>query len=319
MKGMYETKTDWFIMVNPQAGSGKTMHVWAKAEKLLHEKGVPFTYVFTEHKCHARELAYKAAGDGYRRLLAVGGDGSVHEMFAGVLDWCSDAGAPTEDFTLGVIPIGSGNDWLRSLGVPDDLDKVTDLVASGTGLLQDVVKVTPTGKIHCYMANIGGVGFDSHVCEKVNIRKEKGRRSGLMYVKALIPTILELKKINVAVSGDGELWYEGPCYSVSFGNGRYSGGGLLQTGAAVIDDGLIDVFIVPAAPLVKVLPELPRIFKGTTMDSKRFIYRRAREVKVVPLDEASADIIEVEGELEGHLPVTLTATGQRIRVLSTLS
>lgn len=283
---MNETRTEWFIIVNPRAGSGKTLSGWAEAERRLLERGVPFTSFFTRYKSHARELALQAARDGYRRLLAAGGDGTVHEMFCGILDFCLQSGIPAEEFVLGNIPIGSGNDWLRSLDVPRDIERVVGLVAEGTTRMQDLVSVTNSeGKV-CCMANIGGTGFDSQVCERVNARKERGHRSKWIYLSSLIVTILKLKRLNVEVSGDGEVLYSGACYSVAFGNGRYSGGGMLQTAAAVMDDGLVDVLVVPVIPLLRIVREIHRLFDGTTPESSCLIYRQCRSLTVKPLGKA---------------------------------
>ena len=365
---MNETRTEWFIIVNPRAGSGKTLSGWTEAERRLLERGVPFTSVFTRYKSHARELALQAARDGYRRLLAAGGDGSVHEMFSGILDFCSESGIPAEDFILGNIPIGSGNDWLRSLDVPRDIERVVSLVAEGTTRMQDLVSVTNSeGKV-CCMANIGGTGFDSQVCERVNARKERGHRSKWIYLSSLIVTILKLKRLNVEVSGDGEVIYSGACYSVAFGNGRYSGGGMLQTAGAVMDDGLMDVLVVPVIPLLRIVREIHRLFDGTTPQSSSLVYRQCRTVTVKPLPAASSHHrpaaapsasasssaaaapsafaaassaaasalspsasaasatpvaaalsipFEIDGEIEGTLPVTIAPTGSRIRVVGT--
>ena len=312
---MCETKTGWFIIVNPRAGSGKTLSGWTLAEKLLRERGVVFTSAFTHYKSHARELALQAARDGYRRFLAAGGDGSVHEMFAGVLDFCSESGVPASEFRLGNIPIGSGNDWLKSVGVPHDIAKVVDLVAGDVCSHQDVVSVRKADGA-CCMANIGGTGFDSHVCERVNARKERGHRSRWIYVGSLITTILKLKRLNVEVSGDGELIYNGPCFSVAFGNGRFSGGGMRQTASAVMDDGLVDVMIVPVVSIFRIMREAHRLFDGTVPQSPVLVYRQYREVTVAPLDPRSADVIEVDGEIEGRLPVTISATGQLIGIVA---
>ena len=174
---MCETKTEWFIIVNPRAGSGKTISGWTVAEWLLRELGVPFTCAFTHYKSHARELACQAARDGYRRFVAAGGDGSVHEMFSGVLDFCTETGTPADGFLMGNIPIGSGNDWIKSLGVPHDIERVVRLIAEGSSRMQDVISVHASDGRTCCMSNVGGTGFDSHVCERVNARKERGHRS----------------------------------------------------------------------------------------------------------------------------------------------
>ena len=313
---MYETKTGWFIIVNPRAGSGKTLSGWTVAEKLLRERGVQFITEFTHYKSHARELALQAARDGYRMLLAAGGDGSVHEMFSGVMDFCSESGVPAGEFILGNIPIGSGNDWLKSLGVPHDIAKVVGLVADGVSRMQDVVSVRTSDGRTCCMANVGGAGFDSHVCERVNARKERGHRSRWIYVGALVMTILKLRRIKVEVSGDGQVLYSGPCYSLAFGNGRFSGGGMRQTADAVMDDGLVDVLVVPAMSLLRIIRDVHRIFDGTTPQSSSLVYRQCRQVTVAPLNARSSDLFEVDGEIEGRLPVEVAVTGQQIGVVA---
>ncbi len=312
---MTDTRTEWYIIINPHAGSGKTMEQWAIAEKQLAELGIPYAAAYTGYKAHAKQLAAQAAEDGYRKILAVGGDGSVHEVFTGVLSWCEETGTASEEFYFGVIPIGSGNDWIKSLNVPHDTLKVVSLIEKGSFRRQDVVRVKSAGDKVCYMANIGGVGFDSHVCERVNAKKERGHRSKRIYVNALIYTILHLQRFQASVMGDGEEYYSGNCYSIAFGNGRYSGGGMLQTAASEIDDGLLDVMIVPVLPLHKIVREVRRIFDGTIQESGSVIYRKCSCLKVVPLNARSADIIEMDGEVEGRLPLEITLPGQQVNVL----
>lgn len=312
---MADTKTEWYIIINPHAGSGKTMEQWAIAEKKLAELDIPYEAAYTGYKAHAKQLAAKAAASGYRKILAVGGDGSVHEMFTGILGWCEETGTAPEEFYLGVIPIGSGNDWIKSLNVPHDTLAVVDLIQKESFKRQDVVKVKTAGDRVCYMANIGGVGFDSHVCERVNAKKERGRRSRRIYVNSLIYTILHLKRFVAEISGDGEVYYSGPCFSIAFGNGKYSGGGMLQTAASEIDDGLLDVMIVPVTSIFRILKEVHRIFDGSIQESSLMIYRKCSCLRVAPLNAKSADLVEMDGEIEGRLPLEITMTGKQVNVL----
>lgn len=313
---MCKTKSEWFIIVNPHAGSGKTMQEWALAEKKLCDLDIPYVAAFTGYKAHAKELSYKAASDGYRRVVAVGGDGSVHEIFTGVLQYCKESGTPTEEFYLAVIPIGSGNDWIKSLNVPHDTLKVVDLIQNGSFIQQDIVEVHSDENVFCCMANVGGTGFDSHVCVNVNAKKERGRRNKRIYVNALIQTLFTLKRIQVEIIGDGEVFYSGPLYSLSLGNGKYSGGGMLQTGVSELDDGLLDVLIVPVVSIFTIIKEIHRIFDGTTHNSQSLIYRRCRHLKVVPLNQKSEDHVEIDGEIEGRLPLEVLVPGNRINVLA---
>ena len=185
---MSDVKTDFYFIVNPRAGSGKTMFKWIPAEKRLEAQGISFVTAMTDHKRHATQLAMEAAAQGYRRIVAVGGDGSLHEVFNGICRWCEKEKVPTEEFYLAVIPIGSGNDWIKSLGVENDADEALDAVLSGRSRKMDVTRVL-CGNKTLYMANVGGVGFDSRVCLRVNSQKESGRRGSRIYINALIHTI----------------------------------------------------------------------------------------------------------------------------------
>jgi len=312
---MCDTKTDWYFIVNPRAGSGKTMSQWVPAEKKLQSLGVPFVTAMTDHKSHATQLARVAAASGYRKIAAVGGDGSLHEVLEGIALWCDETATPTEDFTIGVMPIGSGNDWLKSLGVPHEIDKVTELIHSGSTGWMDVVKVQSSGGKVNYMANVGGTGFDSHVCSRVNLQKERGKRSNLIYLDGLRYTIFHLSPINLQVIADGAVVFEGSCYSIALGNGPYSGGGMRQVPLAVIDDGLLDYMVVPKAPLSTLVKEIPRLFGGTVHESHLVVTGQCSSLQIVPLDAESADIFELDGEVLGNLPLSINMEPRKIKVV----
>ena len=312
---MSETKTAWYFIVNPRAGSGKTMSEWVPAERLLGQKGVPFVTAMTDHQNHAVALAREAAAAGYRRIAAVGGDGSLHEVLEGICSWCMETGTPPEEFCLAVVPIGSGNDWIKSCRVPDDMEAVVDLIATESFGWMDIVRGACADGYVAWMANCGGIGFDSHVCERVNRQKERGMRGRLIYLDALRYTIFHLKPISILVRADGREVFSGDAYSLAAGNGPYSGGGMRQVPLASNDDGLLDYMIVPQASLGNLMRELPRLFSGTVHESELVLSGRCRSLQIAPLDETSADIIELDGEIVGRLPLQLELTGSRIRVL----
>lgn len=312
---MAETKTEWYFIVNPRAGSGKTMYQWVPAEERLNKLGIPFITAYTDHKRHATALAYDAASEGYRRIVAVGGDGSVHEVFNGIMKWCDENGTDPMEFSLGVAPIGSGNDWIKSLGVPHDMDEVISLIARGKTAPIDVVCVRNNGGRRCYMANIGGAGFDSHVCKRVNLQKESGARGKKIYLKALWTTMFSLKSINIKVVADGNAIFEGAAYSFALGNGPYSGSGMRQVPLAVMDDGILDVMIVPRLPLSTLIKQIPRLFNGKLNESPDVVMAKCRSLEIIPLDQDSADIFELDGEIEGHLPISIDMDGRQINAI----
>lgn len=316
---MAKTKEEWYIIVNPHAGSGKTMRYWVPAENRLKELGVPCYTVYTTHKHHAAELAALAARMGYRKIMAVGGDGSIHEVFEGVLGWCETSGTDPGDFYLAVAPIGSGNDWIKAFGLPKDVMKVVEYVAKGTFVREDVVRVSLAGDKVSYMANIGGLGFDSHVCDRVNAQKERGMRSSRIYMNALIYNLIHAGSFSAAFYRDGELIYSGPVMDIAFGNGPYCGGGMQQCNLANPSDGIIDAVILPKMKISDLLPEIPRLLKNSLDKSKKIIYVRGTNFKVVPLDAGSADIMEIDGEIVGNLPVEISVLpGKKVNVLAAL-
>jgi Sphingosine kinase and enzymes related to eukaryotic diacylglycerol kinase len=312
---MSETKTAWYFIVNPRAGSGKAMSEWVPAEKMLEQKRIPFVTEMTDHKKHAVTLAREAAAAGYRRIAAVGGDGSFHEVLGGICSWCAETGTPPEEFYLTVVPIGSGNDWIKSCHVPDDVEDVIQLISQESFGWMDVVRGTSRDGKVSYMANGCGLGFDSHVCERVNRQKERGMRGKMIYLNGLRHTITHIKPIRIAVFADDREVFSGEAYSMAAGNGAWSGGGMRQVPCAVNDDGLLDYMIVPKAKLLSLTKEIPRLFSGTAHESELILSGRCKTLRVAPLDEASADIIEFDGEVEAQLPLTLEITGERLHVL----
>ena len=312
---MCNTKTDWYFIVNPRAGSGKTMSEWVPAENKLQKFGISFITALTDHKKHATQLALEAAAAGYRRIVAVGGDGSVHEVLCGIGQFCDSTGTPTEEFTLGVMPIGSGNDWIKSLGIPHDLDKIIEMIRTESTGTMDFVKVVGSGAKVSYMANIGGTGFDSHVCSRVNMQKEGGKRGKLIYLDALRHTVTHLSPVNLKVIADGNTVHEGPCYSIALGNGCFSGSGMRQVPKADMNDGLLDYMIVPKMPVKSILVQLPRLFNGTVNESPDLTCGQCRSLSIVPLDSQAADIFELDGEIEGTLPLSIDMESRKIRVI----
>ena len=321
----------WLAVVNLHAGSGKTAAIWKEAERLLEEKHIPHDNKYTDFKYHAAEIAYKAAASGFRRFIAVGGDGTIHEVLEGIMRYVGGVSAAgmnvrISDFALAVIPIGSGNDWIRVHNIGYNIDETVTLIKNESFIRQDIVKVS-TLPVSCgesflnavpenisYMVNIGGVGFDARVCERVNRQKERGKRGKLLYINALLYLFFHYRSVPMAVYCDGEKVYEGNCFSVALGNGKYCGGGLRQTPDAVFDDGLLDVTVIPACALTCVLLKSARLFSGRFNSIKGLECKRGRSIVVAPMS-ALRELIEVDGEIIGNSPVRFDVLPDQINVL----
>jgi YegS/Rv2252/BmrU family lipid kinase len=321
-----DKKDIWLVVVNVFAASKKAGSVWKKAAAMLEEANVSYKAMFTGGPDNAIAISRKSCARGYRRFIAVGGDGTVHDVLNGIAEYVYSGDGPDvaiSDFTLGVLPVGSGNDWVKSTGVPRDIKGAVDVIAAGCTGLQDVVRVEvldPSDYASAplsvsYMANVGGVGLDARVCEIVNRKKEQGRRGKKLYVSALLYCIKHRVPIRAKVVCDGKEVFAGRYLSIAFGVGRYSGGGMRQTPLAELGDGLLDVTVIPDIPIWTIAKEVPRLFTGTFHKVDVLTMAKCREVLVLPDGEADAEPAEVDGEVVGRAPVRMTVLDEQIRVV----
>lgn len=312
------------FIVNLFAASRKAGELWHEAAEILTYRRVAYHHRMTGREGNAHELTYDACGKGYRFFIAVGGDGTVHDVLNGIMDYANEYSVPLSEFTLGVLPVGSGNDWIKSLGIPKDFSKAIDIIADGHVAKQDVVRVSILDKkalpeerpTHIsYMANVGGVGLDARVCMTVNRKKEQGRRGKKLYVSALLQHLFNRTRTRIRLNCDGEDIFEGEYISIAFGIGRYSGGGMRQTPTAVLGDQLLDVTLIPELPLLKIAREAPRLFTGSFHKVKELVQAKCRTVTVYPCGDMQEEPVEVDGEVVGHAPVRMEVLDEQLNVI----
>ena len=128
----------WYAIINPQAGSGKGKSDWPQIESLLKISGIEFDFVFTTHKYHSVELTVNAINQGYKKLIAIGGDGTLNEIVNGVF---IQKRFPTTEIAIGVIAVGTGNDWSRMYKIHETYEGKVAALKEGKLFLQDVGKV----------------------------------------------------------------------------------------------------------------------------------------------------------------------------------
>ena len=312
-----DKKDIWLVVVNVFAASKKAGSVWKKAAVMLEEAGVPYKAMFTGGADNAIAISRKACAMGYRKFMAVGGDGTVHDVLNGISEhvYAPDTtDVSISDITLGVLPVGSGNDWVKSTGVPRDIRSAVDVIAEGHTGLQDMVRVK-VGDTVSYMANIGGIGLDARVCEIVNRKKEQGRRGKQLYVSALLYCIRHRVPVRAKVICDGKEIFNGKYLSLGFGVGKYSGGGMRQTPLAELGDGLLDVTVIPDIPLWIIAKEVPKLFTGTFHKVSVLTLAKCRSISIIPECQADAEPVEVDGEVIGRGHTTMEVLPEQIKVI----
>ena len=307
----------WRVIVSSRSGGGKARKDWPHIENLLKSSQIDYLSTMTDHAYHAIELAREAVREGWRKLLVVGGDGAMHEVINGL--YSQEEVSPSE-VTVALIPVGSGNDWARFHCIPSDYAAAVQLVAEAAAhvRVQDIARVDTRmdGEAYCrYMVNVGGLGFDSEVCRRFDLAKERGHAGDKQYLKSLLSGFVSYRCLQFRVSVDGEEFFRGPAFSVALGLGRYCGGGMMQTPEAIPDDGLIDLTVVRKLSKLKFLAKVPTLLNGTIFRNKEVIHTRGRRIDI---SAAPYSYMEVDGEAVGITPVHISVIPNGIQVISNI-
>jgi len=261
------------FLINPRAGRGRGAALARELPALVSARGMEADILATDKPGHAVELARRAADD-HDAVVAVGGDGTAHEVVNGV------AGS---DAAFGLVPMGTGNDLALALGVPGDPGTALDLIATGATRRIDLARFDddlPGGNPR-WFANSLGLGFEAQVT--IESRKVKLLRGFPVYLWAVARALGGLRCPDLRITADGrEL--AGRRLLLCIGNGPRVGGGFWLTPEAKNDDGWLDVCIVEAMGRGSVMGRLPRALKGSHTGEAWATMLRAREIRIESSD-----------------------------------
>ena len=304
------------FIINPAAGKADSTDMIVN--QLLKIEDLDYQVYVTRVPGDATEYIKTTCSenpDVQYRFYACGGDGTINEVANGVIGF--------SNAQMTAYPVGSGNDWIKSIAVPKDVADAVDVLMDGTLKRQDVVRVSLIDHqqrelSRTYMANIGGIGIDARVCEKVNALKKKGKRGRILYVTSLIESIMERKPKMAKVICDGKTLFDGAYFSMAFGVGKYSGGGMRQTPEAVLDDGLLDMTIIPELPMRRIAREAPRLFTGSFLKVPELVTSKSKTITVLPYGPAELEPVEVDGEVVGRGSVQFQVLDGQINIMTGL-
>lgn len=305
--------TQMFVIVNPASGAGKTGQRWPGLDARMRAEGAQFDVEFTREPGHAEHLARAAALAGAKTIVVVGGDGTLNEVVNGLmLD--DEAVGDEGPVALGILPVGTGSDFARSLELPrDPLQAAIHLTREAQAHPLDVGRIdcTLAGASHTrYFVNIAGLGFDGEVADRVN---RSGTRSGggLIYQTMLFRSLLSYQNKDVTMSVDGKQRV-GRMNSVIVANTVFFGAGMPIAPNAKIDDGLFDVIVLGDLSKPEVIANLPRLYRGTHLTHPKVSEMRAQEITV---EARQRMFLQAEGELIGEAPATFKMLPRKLRVL----
>jgi YegS/Rv2252/BmrU family lipid kinase len=305
------------VILNPVADRGHARELVPQIKALLSANG-DFGWVETSRPGEAVELAAQACQEGYDIVVAAGGDGTAQEVINGLLN---GSRADESCSTLGLVPIGSGNDFAWMMGVAPGVrqtrsaqiteEAILKLLAGRTRTI-DVGRICDEANRCRYFGNGVGIGFDGIV--NIESRKIKWARGFLMYTLAVLRTMMFYYRAPHAILDLDSQRIEQPMMMISVGNGRRLAGGFYVTPQAEADDGQFDVCLVGPVSRPEMFMLIPRFLKGTQASHPQVKMMRAQRI-VVRCDEGYA--VHADGEIFATSAKTLTLQilPQKLRVI----
>jgi len=275
-----------FIILNPVAGAVKDVN--ALLEKL--RQALPDAEInVTAKRGGAIQATRTALRKGCEVIVAAGGDGTLNEVVNGL-------GEDNKKTVLGLIPLGTGNDFARTLALPVEIDEAIELLATGHTRAVDLVRVT-SDQVR-YFLNVSTGGFSGVVDEKLTLEMKK-TWGPLAYLRGAAAALPELRAYQTTVSLDNDNALTLKLYDVVIANGRYVGSGTQVAPDASIDDGLLDIVLIPECSPGELAVIAARLAFGNHLSSSSIVFRRAARVVVNSRPPMS---FNVDGELVGNEP-----------------
>ena len=280
----------WFIIVNPSSGNRNTSQQWEEIQQLLNTKKIDFSFVFTQFSKHEIELVDKAILDGFRNIISIGGDGTLHHVVNGIM---RKRYVKTSDITIAVIPQGTGNDWIKTYNIPNDVEKAIEIISKKKTILQDIGVLETENKTVSYFNNVAGLGYDGYIVNKLKTLKRFG---SIAYLLSGLAGLLLYKKSVFKIIFDDRI-LETNCLMTIFGLCKFSGGGMQFTKDVNSTDGLFDITIAKNLNFFDLVFNLPKLYSGKIVDHKKIETYKTKEITVIP--QTTKPFIQADGELIG--------------------
>jgi YegS/Rv2252/BmrU family lipid kinase len=284
----------WYIVVNPASGAGRAARFGPRIQGALDRAGLPFECAESASPGDVARLAARAAARGFRRLLAVGGDGTLHEMLNGL----RESGVPLRDCLVTAAAGGTGNDWSRAMEVPDDPVRLADCMARSAARPADLGLADDGRGSTAVFHNVAGAGLDAEVIRRTP--RSGPRRAA--YLAGLARTLATYRPPEFEVVADGRAM-SGPRLLALASIGPRCGGGMRLTPAAVADDGWLDLLLLEPLKLAGALVRLPKLFDGRLAGDPAFHVTRCRAAAIASDPPCG---VELDGQLFGTTPVSIS-------------
>jgi diacylglycerol kinase (ATP) len=314
LAGTAPPQAPWLVVVNPVAGrTRRNARAWARMETALRAAGVPFELAFTARAGDGCGIAAGALRAGRERFLVAGGDGSVHDVVNGLMSTLHGDGnrpqpTPVRVPTVVPLPLGTGNDWSRSLGLPRDPASLAAAIRAGRTRPHDVGRIDfARGTRTHWFVNVAGAGFDAHVLRRLPARAP----GSAVYLAGALRELSGYRASRFRIAtGDGSVDRRLLLAFVAIG--QYCGGRMHVAPAAVLDDGRFELVTIDEVGLAGALPRLAKLYLGTLPGDRLVGQQRVAWLEIAAEPPAG---IEADGQWLGETPARFSVVSGALRTL----
>jgi YegS/Rv2252/BmrU family lipid kinase len=295
------------VVINPRAGGGRMDAAWSAISDALARRLGRYEVLRTTRPGEGSRLARRLAEGGADLVIAAGGDGTISEVADGLM-------RAARQPELGIIPVGTGIDFPRSLELGSRAMEALEAIASGRRRQLDVGRIS-------YAADGGGLevrhfineasfGLSGPVVRAVNAARLRGKSGKLTFLWHTLSQLLRYRPVTLSLSLEGEAAVEARVAVVAVCIGRYFGAGMMVAPDAVVDDGLFDVVMVRHASRIELVNVLSKAYSGGHLSSPLCTVRRARSVSIEPVGPAA--LVDIDGESPGRIPAKIEMLEKRL-------
>ena len=281
-------------IVNPHAAHGRAGKKWPLILEYLQTSGFDVTWRLTERRWHAFHIAKEYIAQGATLLISVGGEGVMNEILNGMLAEQGRRALPT----LAMIPVGTGTDLSRTLGIPKEFHGAVDIIKNSRKLMIDVGRIV----LHLgnrtrsrYFINASDAGLGGAVARLTNTFP-KVLGGFLTFLLSSLAAILSFKRMKMTIEVDGKPLDRGLMTIVGTFNGQFFGGGMHAAPMAIVNDGILEFMYVKDTNLFKLISRvLARVYQGEHLAYHKVHVHRGREAVI---EGRKAFLVDVDGEVE---------------------
>lgn len=303
---------NWCILINPFAGKGNTILRTQKIKQALDKAGLNYSAVETQSQEEAKKIVQTALKDGIKAFAVAGGDGSIH-LLANIL-MEQNIVAPST-LTMGIIPVGTGNDWIRTHKIPKNCAKAIQLLKQHKTTKHDIGAIryidAQNNKQQRYFINIAGLAYDAYVTLASTRAKSK---SQLEYLKLILGCAFSFKPRPMQIQADQQV-LSYPFFNVTIGICKFNGGGTKLVPHAQYDSGKFALTLFKNIKSWEVIVKAPSFYTGGITKHKEAEKRTANSLQIEAINPQKPVYIEADGEFLGKSPIHISMHHKAINII----